>query len=177
MLKSTWTSLLLLFGSIVAHAQTNIAPQASSSTSYVSPWETITALNDNYTPANSNDKTHGAYGNWDSPNSIQWIQYDWSQTYAVTSVQIYWFDDAGGVLTPTTAYLEYWNGTAWTQLANVPLQKDAFNTASFTSVNVSRLRLSMRNTSQSTGILEWRVYGTPVTTEPPPGGGDGSAYT
>ncbi|SHN41072.1 T9SS type A sorting domain-containing protein [Chitinophaga sp. CF418] len=176
MLKFTWTSLLLLFGSFVAHAQTNIAPQATSTTSYVSPWETITALNDNYTPANSNDKSHGAYGNWDNPNSIQWVQYDWSQTYAVTSVQVYWFDDAGGVLTPTTAYLEYWNGSAWTQLANVPLQKNAFNTVSFTSVNVTRLRLSMRNTSQSTGILEWQVYGTAVTT-PPPTGGDSSNYT
>lgn len=174
MLKFTLTSVLMLFSTFVALSQTNIAPQATATTSYVSSWETIAALNDNFTPANSNDKSHGAYGNWNNPNSIQWVQYDWSQAFSVTSVQVYWFDDAGGVLTPTTAYLEYWNGSAWTQLANVPLLKNTFNVASFTSVNVTRLRLSMRNTSQSTGILEWRVLGTPVT---PPGGGNGTPYT
>ncbi|PWV56329.1 T9SS type A sorting domain-containing protein [Chitinophaga sp. S165] len=173
MLKFTLTLVLMFFGTFVALSQTNIAPQATATTSYVSSWETIAALNDDFTPANSNDKSHGAYGNWNNPNSIQWVQYDWSQAFAVTSVQVYWFDDAGGVLTPTTAYLEYWNGSAWTQLANVPLQKNAFNTAGFTSVNVTRLRLSMRNTTQSTGILEWRVLGTPVN----PGGGNGSPYT
>jgi hypothetical protein len=173
MLKFTLTLVLMFFGTFVARSQTNIAPQATATTSYVSAWETIAALNDDFTPANSNDKSHGAYGNWNNPNSIQWVQYDWSQAFSVTSVQVYWFDDAGGVLTPTTAYLEYWNGSAWLQLANVPLQKNAFNVVNFTSVNVTRLRLSMRNTSQSTGILEWRVSGTPVS----PGGGNGSPYT
>ncbi|TWV90917.1 hypothetical protein [Chitinophaga pinensis] len=172
MLKFTWTSVLSLFAAFTAFAQTNIAPQATASTSYVSSWETITALNDNYTPANSNDKSHGAYGNWNNPNSIQWVQYDWSQAFSVTSVQIYWFDDAGGVLTPTTAYLESWNGTAWVNLGNIPLQKDAFNTLNFTATSTSRLRVSMRNTSQSTGLLEWRVTGIPVST-----GGNGYAYT
>lgn len=32
-------------------AQTNIAPNAVATTSYVSPWETIAALNDGFTPA------------------------------------------------------------------------------------------------------------------------------
>lgn len=162
----------MLFSTFVALSQTNIAPQAIATTSYVSPWETITALNDNYTPANSNDKSHGAYGNWNNPNTVQWVQYDWTQTYAVTSAQVYWFDDGGGVLTPTTAYLQYWNGSAWVQLANVPLQPNTFNVVTFSPVNVTRLRLSMLNTTQSTGILEWRVLGTPVST-----GGNGNPYT
>ncbi|NII29512.1 T9SS type A sorting domain-containing protein [Pseudoflavitalea sp. X16] len=163
---------LLLSCSILARAQTNVAPQATASTSYVSPWETIAALNDNFTPANSNDKSHGAYGNWNNPNSLQWVQYDWAQTYAVTSIQVYWFNDGGGVLTPTTAYAEYWNGSAWINLGNVPLQTNAFNTLSFASVNLSRIRVTMRNTTQSTGMLEWRVMGTVVG-----GGGNGNPYT
>lgn len=163
--------LLLPWITSTTTAQTNIAPQATSTTSYVSSWETIVALNDNYTPANSNDKTHGAYGNWNNPNSIQWVQYDWSQTYTVTSLQVYWFDDAGGVLTPTTAYAEYWNGTAWVNLGNIPLTKNAFNTLAIASVNMTRLRVSMRNTTQSTGLLEWRVYGTAVS------GTGGNPYT
>jgi len=165
--------IVLFLGSYIVQAQTNVAPQATASTSYVSSWETIAALNDNFTPANSNDKSHGAYGNWNNPNSLQWVQYDWSQTYAVTSIQVYWFNDGGGVLTPTTAYAEYWNGSAWVNLGNVPLVTNAFNTLSFTSVNLSRLRVTMRNTTQSTGILEWRVMGTVVGG----GGGTGNPYT
>ena len=165
-------SLLTLFLSICcswALAQTNIAPQATATTSYVSSWETIAALNDGYTPANSNDKSHGAYGNWNNPNSTQWVQYDWSQTYKVTSIEVYWFDDAGGVLAPTTAYADYWNGSAWVRIGNIPLQKNAFNVLAVSSIDMTRLRVSMLNTSQSTGILEWRVIGTSNT--PPPTGG------
>lgn len=159
----------------MARAQTNIAPNAVATTSYVSPWETIAALNDGFTPANSNDKTNGAYGNWNNPNSLQWVQYDWSQTYTVTSIQVYWFNDGGGVLTPTTAYAEYWNGSAWVNIGNVPLVTNAFNTLAVNNINMTRLRVTMLNPTQSTGMLEWRVYGTVVGGGG--GGGNGSAYT
>lgn len=169
-LRPSILTLFLFFFCSLAVAQTNIAPQATATTSYVSSWETIAALNDNYTPANSNDKSHGAYGNWNNPNSTQWVQYDWSQTFKVTSIEVYWFDDAGGVLTPTTAYADYWNGSAWVRIGNIPLQKNAFNVLAVASVDMTRLRVSMLNTTQSTGILEWRVIGTGNT--PPPTGGD-----
>lgn len=142
----------------------NIAPLSTASTSYVSPWETLTAVNDGFTPANSNDKSQGAYGNWNNPNSIQWVQYDWSQNYWISSVEVYWFNDGGGVLTPTTAYVEYWNGSSWINLASVPLQTNVFNVTPVGLINTNRIRLSMLNTSQSTGILEWRVIGS---TSPP----------
>lgn len=138
----------------------NIATIATATTSYVSPWETIRTVNDNSNPANSNDKTAGAYGNWNNPNSIQWVQYDWPQHYTLSSTQVYWFDDNGGVLTPTRAYIEYWNGSAWVNAGNVPLAKNAFNTLALNNVVTNRLRVSMLNTQQSTGILEWRVSGT-----------------
>jgi hypothetical protein len=172
-MKGSRPSILTFFLAICcswALAQTNIAPQATATTSYVSSWETIAALNDGYTPANSNDKSQGAYGNWNNPNSTQWVQYDWSQTYKVTSIEVYWFDDGGGVLTPTTAYADYWNGAAWVRIGNIPLQKNAFNILAVPSIDMSRLRVSMLNTTQSTGILEWRVIGTGGT--PPPTGGE-----
>ncbi|HSC67703.1 MAG TPA: DUF6055 domain-containing protein [Cellvibrio sp.] len=146
--------------SSLAPVTTNIANLATATTSYVSAWETIRALNDNSNPANSNDKSAGAYGNWNNPNSIQWVQYDWPQPYSLSNTQIYWFDDNGGVLTPTRAYIEYWNGSAWVNAGNVPLVKNAFNTVNLSGVRTSRLRVSMLNATQSTGILEWRVAGT-----------------
>ncbi|MGD9212287.1 MAG: family 43 glycosylhydrolase [Desulfobacteraceae bacterium] len=138
----------------------NIATLASVTTSYVSPWETLSAVNDNSTPSNSNDKSDGAYGNWNHPNSIQWVQYDWSQNYSLSSTEIYWFDDNGGVLVPTTAYIEYWDGDRWINIGDVPVEKDAFNTLELNDIKTRRLRVSMLNSKQSTGILEWRIYGT-----------------
>jgi len=42
----------------------NLALVATPSTSYVSGHETLNAVNDGFTPSHSNDKRHGAYGNW-----------------------------------------------------------------------------------------------------------------
>ena len=140
----------------------NIATLATATTSYVSPWETLSAVNDNSTPANSNDKSKGAYGNWNNPNSIQWVQYDWPQHYSLTATQIYWFDDNGGVLTPTRAYVEYWSGSNWVSAGDVPLAKNAFNHLPLNGVVTNRIRVSMLNNVQSTGLLEWRVAGTAI---------------
>jgi hypothetical protein len=176
-IKNFYLFTLLALCVHFTRAQTNIAQLATATTSYVSPWETIAALNDGFTPANSNDKSHGAYGNWNNPNSTQWVQYDWAQTYKVTSIEVYWFNDNGGVLTPTTAYADYWNGSAWVRIGNIPLVTNAFNVLAVASVDMTRLRVSMLNTTQSTGLLEWRVIGTPVGGDPDPGSGNGDPYT
>ncbi len=150
--------------SSVAPVVNNIATLATATTSFVSSWETLRAVNDNSNPANSNDKSAGAYGNWNNPNSIQWVQFDWPQNYSLSNTQIYWFDDNGGVLTPTRAYIEYWNGSAWVNAGNVPLVKNAFNTLALNGIVTGRLRVSMLNATQSTGILEWRVAGSAAGT-------------
>lgn len=160
MLNSSQSTGILewrVLGVPVANSVTNIAPLASATTSFVSSWETLDALNDESNPANSNDKSSGAYGNWDNPNSIQWVQYDWSASYQINAVEVYWFDDNGGVLTPTSAYVEYWDGSTWINAGEVPKVKDAWNTLALNGKLTDRLRLSMLNSTQSTGILEWRV--------------------
>jgi len=158
-ISSSASSVVRSSSSSVVPVANNIAALATATTSYVSAWETLRAVNDNSNPANSNDKSAGAYGNWNNPNSIQWVQYDWPQQYSLSNTQIYWFDDNGGVLTPTRAYIEYWNGSAWVNAGNVPLVKNAFNTLALNGVITNRLRVFMLNATQSTGILEWRVAG------------------
>ncbi|MTI23855.1 T9SS type A sorting domain-containing protein, partial [Fulvivirga kasyanovii] len=157
----------------------NLALEATASTSYVSPWETLDAVNDGSMPSHSNDKSNGAYGNWNNPNSIQWVQYAWSSEMMLVSTDIYWFDDGGGVLTPTTAYVEYWDGANWVNAGNLPTVKDTWNTIELDSIVTTKFRVSMLNPSQSTGILEWRVYGgTPDTGGGDPGNGSGGdAFT
>ena len=145
-------------------SSSNIALKASSvNTSFVSSWESLEAVNDGFIPVSSTDRGHPIYGNWDSPNTIQWVSYDWSQNYEITSVELYWFTDNGGLLIPTEAYVEYYNGTTWVKLANVPLSANRFNVATFGGVNTSNIRVAMKNTNQSTGIIEFKVVGKPST--------------
>ncbi|MEV4108505.1 glycoside hydrolase family 43 protein [Nonomuraea sp. NPDC049695] len=139
----------------------NLATSATPSTSYVSPWETLAAVNDGYTPANSADHSHGAYGNWDHQGT-EWIEYRWSSAQNISKIQTYWFDDDLGIDLPASCQVQYWNGSAY---VNVPGQSscgvagNTFNTTTFTSVNTTRLRLNITSKSgYSTGVLEWRAF-------------------
>lgn len=140
----------------------NIALIATPSTSFVSGWEKLDAVNDGFVPANSGDKSNTAYGNWSNPDSYQWVQYDWGQPFIANSVEIYWFDDGGGVLTPDEAYIENYNAetSSWEKIVDVPCVKDKFNMASLGKLTTSSIRVVMKNYSESTGILEFRVWGT-----------------
>jgi len=141
----------------------NLALVAKPSTSFVSGHETITALNDGFDPDNSNDKSHGAYGNWPQ-SGLQWVQYEWTQPVSVGRMDVYWFDDHGGVRLPTACRLLYWDGGKFAPVANAAglgLVEHRFNTTTFDPVTTARLRLEFdSNGKSSTGLLEWRVYDT-----------------
>jgi DUF1680 family protein len=139
----------------------NLAPVAAVSTSYVSPWETLGAINSGYTPANSADHSHGAYGNWPQTGT-QWVEYDWSQPITVNRVDVYWWADGAGISAPVACRLKYWDGANYVLVSNpsgLGVALNQFNTTSFDTVTTTRLRLEFdSNGSQSTGILQWRVY-------------------
>jgi hypothetical protein len=138
----------------------NLALVATSSTSFVSGHETITALNDGSSPAHSDDKRAGAYGNWPRTGT-QWVQYDWSQPIKTGRIEVYWFDDQRGVRLPKASRLKYWDGSAFVPVPNVGglgLEANRFNVATFPELTTTKLRLEFDgNETFSTGILEWRV--------------------
>ncbi len=139
----------------------NLAVVARSSTSFVSGHETITALNDGAAPRNSNDKSHGAYGNWPRTGT-QWVQYEWSQSISTRQMDVYWFDDHGGVRLPKACRLLFWDGAAFvtvTNAAGLGLAENRFNTTTFPEITTTKLRLEFDGEGRSsTGLLEWRVY-------------------
>jgi hypothetical protein len=149
----------------------NLALVATASTSFVSGHETITALNDGAMPANSNDKSHGAYGNWPRTGT-QWVQYDWSQPISTSKMDVYWFDDHGGVRLPKACRLQYWDGSAFVQVPQADglgLTENQFNSTTFPEITTSRLRLEFDSDGgASTGLLEWRVYDSGKSPNFPP---------
>ncbi|MGW5155797.1 glycoside hydrolase family 43 protein [Nonomuraea wenchangensis] len=139
----------------------NLAASATASTSYVSPWETLAAINDGYTPANSADHSHGAYGNWNHQGT-EWIEYRWPTAQTVSRSEVYWFDDDQGIDLPASCRVQYWTGSAY---ADVPGQSgcgvaaNTFNATTFPAISTTRLRLNITSrTGYSTGVLEWRAF-------------------
>ena len=156
--------ILILFVSTTGlNAQadtTNLALTATVTTSHVSQWETLTAVKDGFTPANSADNSKGAYGNWSgeaSFNTYNWVQYEWTLAKTLTSTSVYWWDNGGGIRQPTDAYLEYWNGSSWVRGSDIGKNLNGWNSVKLT-VQTSRIRIYMKSVT-ATGILEWRVFG------------------
>jgi hypothetical protein len=156
-------------------ANQNIALTSVASTDYVSPWETLTAINDGFNPTSSTDNTNGKYGNWYSGDTWRYVQYDFpsyptftgsSKVYTVNQSDVYWFTDGGGLLLPSDTKIEYWNLTtgAWTEVPGwVGYGKagDTWNVTTFQAVSTDKIRMSMYSL-ESTGIIEWRVWGVPA---------------
>ncbi|XVQ88496.1 family 43 glycosylhydrolase [Microbispora siamensis] len=135
----------------------NKALTATASTSYVSSWESLAAINDGYTPAGSADRAHAVYGNWPQQGA-QWVQYDWPSAVTLNRVRAYWFDDDQGIDLPASCSVQYWTGSAW---QNVPgasacgVAANTFNTVTFSPVTTTRIRLNFTSRSgYSTGLLE-----------------------
>jgi DUF1680 family protein len=149
----------------------NLALVAASTTSFVSGHETIAALNDGSDPADSDDKSRGAYGNWPRTGT-QWVQYEWSRSIATTRIDVYWFDDHRGVRLPKACRLLYWDGSSFVPVpgtTGLGLAEHRFNVTTFPEVATTRLRLEMDGEGRSsTGILEWRVYDSGKSPNFPP---------
>lgn len=144
-------------------APANIAPQGTSSTSFVSTWESLAGLNDSYTPTSSNDRGHSVYGNWDNPGSTQWVQYDFSKNFTISSTNVYWFADGDGIDVPDSYTIQYWNSSAWVNVGNptgLGVLANQYNTTTFTAVSTNKIRLNIKaKASFSTGIESWKVNG------------------
>ncbi|MDS0524490.1 M6 family metalloprotease domain-containing protein [Clostridium sp. SHJSY1] len=142
-------------------SSSNLAAKAKVASSYCSNWESTTALNDGFTPTNSNDRSHAVYGNWPRTNA-QWIQYTFDKDYTISKSDIYWFKDNGGIDVPSSYKIKYWNGSAWadvTKASGLGIKANAFNTTTFTPITTRSIVIEINpNNSKSTGVLEWRVY-------------------
>jgi len=152
--------LVLLFESRTS-AQTNLALKATASTSYVSSWEKLGAVNDGKEPTSSSVKPGGvAYGNWNgdaSFNIYSWVQYEWPLAQKLDSTRVYWWDDGGGIKQPTDSYIEYWDGAAWKKAGQMGTALNKYNALGL-KIQTNKIRIYMIS-PQATGILEWQVWG------------------
>jgi len=154
---------------LLADDSTNLAGSAKASTSFVSPWETLAAVNDGFDPSSSGDYSHGAYGNWNGESDYHkynWVQYEWAGPQALASTSVYWWNDGGGIATPVDAYVTCWNGASWSGAVRIGTALDRYNSVALNAMT-TKIRIYMVS-DLATGILEWKVFGTAGGTCPSP---------
>jgi uncharacterized protein len=155
-------------------AAANLAPVATASASYVSPDQTIAALNSGFDPRNSRDDRHRAYGNWPRIGT-QWVEYTWSKPISTNKIDVYWFADGRGIKLPGKCRLEYFNGTDFVAVPNADglgVRRSQYNTTTFPEITTTNLRLEFDSAATglnfSTGILQWKVYDSGNSPDFPP---------
>jgi hypothetical protein len=139
----------------------NLATIGTPTTSFVSGWERLSAVNDGFEPINSGDRSHPVYGNWNGDadyGKTNWVEYDWEKFNTIQSVSIYWFSDGGGLAQPETATIEYWKDGAWVLADTIGRALDQWNTLAIANIKSQKLRANFSSLT-STGICEFKVVG------------------
>jgi hypothetical protein len=145
---------------------TDLALSATASASYTSSWTTVSAINNGIYPIQSSDDNDLTpyWGDWPEVGT-HWIQLDWSSPITTNGTEIYWADDGGGLLPPSSWVVQYWNGSAWVNVSDQsgePTAINTFNQVTFDPVTTTELRISMQSSgTASVGVIQWVVPSIP----------------
>ena len=140
-----------------------VASTSRASASHCWPADSVSALNDQIEPANSNNHSIPRFTWWDRKGSTEWIQYDFAQPTNVEAVEVYWFDDTGrgACRVPQSWRLLVRDGHQWRPVRtqdNPGVEKDRYNLLRFAPVATSGLRIKVQlQPGFSGGVLEWSV--------------------
>jgi len=140
-----------------------LASSSRATSSYCWPPDSVTAVNDQAEPANSNDHSIPRLTWWDHKGTAEWLQYDFEKPTKVTAVEVYWFDDTGrgGCRVPESWRLLYRDGESWKPVQtqdSFGVAKDGYNGVTFEPVMASGLRIELQLQPKfSGGVLEWKV--------------------
>ena len=138
-----------------------VAPEPRASHCFVS--DTTRALNDGIEPRSSKDGRIPRFTWWDRKGTVEWVAYDFDEKRAISSSEVYWFDDRGiGHCRVPASWRLLWlaDGT-WKPVENkTPYGReiDRYNRVEFETVITRGLKLEVQlEENLSGGILEWRV--------------------
>ena len=104
-----------------------------------------------------------------SPNSTDYYGVNFQRTVTLSEVGLTFYDDGGGVRTPTGFDLQYWTGTAWATVPNQVRQDpapvaNAENRITFPPLTASQIRVVAPNAGGGTGwgLSELRALSRPI---------------
>lgn len=150
----------------------NYAYLASPSYSFISSWETPSAVNDGYISEVSNGG--GAhFGSWGNESDRESITYTWAAPVKLALAKLMiWYDGSdptsGGIKVPKSYSYEYmdangeWQPVSVASGGEVEVHKLAATV--FEEVETTAVRLTMmkqQNDSNGVGLSEWQIFGKP----------------
>ncbi|HJA34313.1 MAG TPA: FIVAR domain-containing protein [Candidatus Mediterraneibacter merdigallinarum] len=135
----------------------------------------LAALNDGYEPTESHDTSHAVWHNWQDryENGIPqdaWVSYTWDKPVEISSMDIYYFADYGGIVEPESISIEYLNEdgewVAAEEAQDLSCVLEEYNTVKLANIKTTAIRMTLKpqflsdsDPSHGVGILEWKVYG------------------
>ncbi len=145
-------------------------PGVTPSASHTNPTDTVAALTDRQVPTSSNDHQVPRHTWWSHRGTSEWAQLDFAQPRSLRGLDVYWFDDGppgggpggGGCRVPASWTIQYreapdgaWKPVNGLQPATLTTERDRFNSARFSPVMASAVRIQVQlREGYSGGILE-----------------------
>jgi DUF1680 family protein len=124
---------------------------------------TLSAVNDQEEPRNSNDRSVPYYHWWPDTNRWEWVQYDFEKPEIISKTSVYWFDDGpdGGCRIPDEWEILYLSGNIWSPVkarTSYKVTKNSWDTLTFKPVRASSIKIKVKlNRDFSSGIYEWVI--------------------
>ncbi len=139
----------------------------------------MNALNDGLAPVNAGGRGGGGNNRQVQPRQNIWVQYEWSQPVSTKEIALFWWDFNKNVRLPEAYRILYWNGNSFVPVQNLNglgKQTNQLNSNSFDEIKTTKLRLELDSADRGLStLLEWVVYKTDNSVDPPPivsAGGD-----
>jgi hypothetical protein len=135
-------------------------PKASAS--FTSRFDKVEMVNDGWIVFRPTP--HNRWTSYESPNATDWLEIDFGDKKIVGRVELYVYDDGGGVHAPEKYVVQFWDGSAW---KDVPEQKKApgkpagglKNTVTFPAVGTPKVRVVFTHKGKArSGLTEIEMW-------------------
>ena len=105
---------------------------------------------------------------YSTPNASDYFGANFQRNVTLREVRATFYDDGGGVRTPNSYDVQYWNGSAWVSVPNQTRSLafptgNAMNRITFPPITTSQIRILAPNPNGSGwGLSEFQAWGKPV---------------
>jgi DUF1680 family protein len=107
-----------------------------------------------------------------NPRTNVWVQYEWPQPVSTKEIGVFFWDYNANIRLPEGYRLQYWNGSSFVPMPNskgLDKTNNQLNNTSFDEIKTTRIRLELDSAEWGiTSVLEWVVYKTDNSPNPPP---------
>lgn len=125
--------------------------------------KSLSAVNDQYEPSDSADKSV-PYFDWSpSKGTWEWVEYDFEKPLTISKTKVFWLDDSpdGGCRIPDEWEILYLNGNVWVPVnvrSGYKISRNEWNSVSFKPVETQSVKIKVRLKKDfSAGIYEWII--------------------